>query len=82
MYLKRLEAVRYGGLEGAVLGDLGPGLNLCHGPNEAGKSTFTSLIRHVLYGFPRGRVVERLYLPPAGDHRVGRLVFVTRRWRP
>ena len=75
MYLKRLEAVRYGELEGAVLGDLKPGLNLCHGPNEAGKSTFTSLIRHVLYGFPRGRVVERLYLPPAGDHRVGRLVF-------
>lgn len=62
MYLKRLEAVRYGELEGAVLGDLQPGLNLCHGPNEAGKSTFTSLIRHVLYGFPRGRVVERLYL--------------------
>ena len=75
MYLKRLEAVRYGGLEGAVLGDLRPGLNLCHGPNEAGKSTFTSLIRHVLYGFPRGRVVEPLYLPPAGDHRYGRLVF-------
>jgi uncharacterized protein YhaN len=75
VYLKRLEAVRYGGLEGAVLGDLGPGLTLCHGPNEAGKSTFTSLIRHVLYGFPRGRVVERLYLPPAGERRVGRLVF-------
>ena len=75
MYLKRLEAVRYGELQGAVLGDLKPGLNLCHGPNEAGKSTFTSLIRHVLYGFPRGRVVERLYIPPAGDHRVGRLVF-------
>ena len=75
MYLKRVEAVRYGGLEGAALGDLKPGLNLCYGPNEAGKSTYTSLIRHVLYGFPRGRVVERLYLPPAGDHRVGRLVF-------
>ncbi len=75
MFLKRVEAVRYGELEGAVLGDLKPGLNLCHGPNEAGKSTYTSLIRHVLYGFPRGRVAERLYLPPAGDHRVGRLVF-------
>lgn len=75
MYLKRIEAVRYGEFEGAAIGDLKPGLNLCHGPNEAGKSTFTSLIRHVLYGFPRGRVVERLYLPPAGDNRVGRLVF-------
>jgi uncharacterized protein YhaN len=75
MYLRRLEAVRYGELEGVALGDLGQGLNLCHGPNEAGKSTLTSLIRHVLYGFPRGRTVERLYLPPAGDNRVGRLVF-------
>lgn len=75
MYLKRVEAVRYGEFEGAVLGELVPGLNLCYGPNEAGKSTFTSLIRHVLYGFPRGRVVERLYLPPAGDNRCGRLVF-------
>ena len=76
MFLKRLEAIRYGDLAGAVLDGLGPGLNLAYGPNEAGKSTLTSLIRHVLYGFPRGRVAERLYLPPAGDHRVGRLVFV------
>ena len=76
MFLKRVEAIRYGELEGAVLGDLEAGLNLCYGPNEAGKSTFTSLLRHVLYGFPRGRVTERLYLPPGGDHRVGRLILV------
>ena len=77
MFLKRLEAIRYGGMVDAALGDLEPGLNLCHGSNEAGKSTFTSLIRHVLYGFPRRKGAERLYLPPSGDHRVGRLVFST-----
>jgi uncharacterized protein YhaN len=77
MFLKRLEAVRYGDMVDAVLGDLSPGLNICHGANEAGKSTFTSLIRHMLYGFPRRKGSERLYLPPAGDHRVGRLVFAT-----
>ena len=76
MYLKRLEAIRYGDLVDTVVGGFGPGLNLGYGPNEAGKSTLTSLIRHVLYGFPRGRVAERLYLPPAGDHRCGRLVFM------
>ncbi len=45
------------------------------GRNEAGKSTFTSLIRHVLFGFPRGRTHERLYQPTSGDQRIGRLVF-------
>ncbi|MCU0234488.1 MAG: AAA family ATPase, partial [Thermoanaerobaculales bacterium] len=75
MHLLRIEAVRYGELAGVVLGDLGPGLNVVLGPNESGKSTFTSLVRHILYGFPRGRPSERLYQPPSGDQRVGRLVF-------
>ncbi len=71
-----VEAVRYGELSDVVLGDFGEGLNLVLGRNEAGKSTFTSLIRHVLYGFPRRRGGERLYQPPSGDSRVGRLVFL------
>jgi len=75
MRLAEIEAVRYGELSDAVLGELGAGLNVVYGGNEAGKSTFTSLIRHVLYGFPRGRTSERLYQPPSGDRRVGRLVF-------
>jgi uncharacterized protein YhaN len=75
MHLQQVEAVRYGGLEGSVLGPLQPGLNVVVGRNEAGKSTFTSLVRHVLYGFPRGRLNERLYQPATGDQRVGRLVF-------
>jgi uncharacterized protein YhaN len=75
MRLLLAEAVRYGELVDVVLGDFGEGLNLVLGRNEAGKSTFTSLIRHVLYGFPRRRGGERLYQPPSGDARVGRLVF-------
>ncbi len=75
MRLRRIEAVRYGAFADAELGELGNGLNVVLGSNEAGKSTFTSLVRHVLYGFPRGRTNERLYRPPAGDQRVGRLVF-------
>jgi uncharacterized protein YhaN len=76
MYLERVDAVRYGELVDVALGGLGPGLNLVLGRNEAGKSTLTSLIRHVLFGFPRGRTSERLYQPPSGDLRVGRLTFV------
>ena len=78
MHLTRVDAVRYGEFVDAVLGDLGPGLNLVIGRNEAGKSTMTTLIRHVLYGFPRGRTSERLYQPPSGDLRIGRLTFVDR----
>ena len=75
MYLRDVEAVRYGEFSGVTLGPLGPGLTVVMGRNEAGKSTFTSLVRHVLFGFPRGRTSERLYQPPSGDNRVGRLVF-------
>ena len=72
MFLREIGAVRYGGLKKVTLGPLGAGLNVVFGRNEAGKSTLTSLVRHVLFGFPRGRTSERLYQPGSGDHRVGR----------
>jgi uncharacterized protein YhaN len=75
MYLERVEAIRYGELSEVVLGPFGEGLNIVVGRNEAGKSSFTSLVRHVLFGFPRGRTNERLYQPTSGDQRIGRLVF-------
>lgn len=74
MRLKRVHALRFGTLEGFELGDLGPGLNVVLAPNEAGKSTLTALVRHVLYGFPDGRMRRALYLPPSGERRA-RLVF-------
>ena len=73
MRLRRIESVRFGALTGAVLGDLGDRLTVVLGPNEAGKSTFAALVRHVLYGFPtEGK--EGAYLSDAGK-REGRLVF-------
>ncbi|MFV2073078.1 MAG: ATP-binding protein [Thermoanaerobaculales bacterium] len=75
MRLRRIEAVRYGGLCNTSIGELGDGLNLVLGRNEAGKSTLTSLVRHILYGFPRRAGNERRYLTPSGDLRSGRLVF-------
>ncbi|MDO8881069.1 MAG: AAA family ATPase [Coriobacteriia bacterium] len=74
MRLRRAEAVSYGALADATLGELGDGLTVVHGPNEAGKSTFISLVRHVLYGFPTLREKEAGYAVPGGK-RVGRLVF-------
>jgi uncharacterized protein YhaN len=76
MRLKRVDALRYGALESACLTDLGDGLTVVLGPNECGKSTYTALVRHVLFGFPmgKGKAGERFYKPAAGD-RAARLVF-------
>jgi uncharacterized protein YhaN len=74
MKLTRIDALRFGALEDACLSGFGEGLSIVLGPNESGKSTFTALARHVLYGFPDGRSKERSYRPRSGD-RAGRLVF-------
>ncbi|MHB1323263.1 MAG: AAA family ATPase [Coriobacteriia bacterium] len=74
MKLRSIEAVRYGGLRDASLDGLGDGLTVVHGPNEAGKSSFTALVRHVMYGFPKPRDKEPGHFVE-GDGRLGRLVF-------
>lgn len=75
MRLRRIEAVRYGRLTGATLGDLGDGLTVVLGPNEAGKSTYTSLVRHVLFGYPTAAMKESGYFVPGGGGRLARLVM-------
>ena len=74
MRLTRIEAVRYGGVENATLSGLGHGLTVVVGPNEAGKSTYSALVRGVLYGFPRVSAGTKHY-KPEGAGRDGRLVF-------
>ena len=75
MTLKRVEAERFGEIGGRTLGELGPGLTVVLGSNEAGKSSFAALTRYVLYGYPgRGEGSESPYLSAAGK-RLGRLVF-------
>ncbi|MDP2181767.1 MAG: AAA family ATPase [Actinomycetota bacterium] len=73
MRLSRIEAVRFGGVDGRTLDGLGDGLTVVVGPNEAGKTSFTTLVRHVLYGFPTPSK-PRAYVSAAGS-REGRLVF-------
>lgn len=74
MKLSAIEATRYGAFEGECLSELGDGLTVVLGPNEAGKSTMTALTRHVLYGYPDARTKEYGYVSSAGP-RVARLVF-------
>lgn len=53
--------------------ELKPGVNVLHGPNEAGKSTLLRFVRYVLFGPPRRRV-ERGE-PLAGGRYGGTLWF-------
>ncbi|MDA3937396.1 MAG: AAA family ATPase [Actinomycetota bacterium] len=74
MRIKRIEARRFGALIDTGLTGLGNGLNVVFGPNEAGKSTYTALVRHMLYGFTDKRRAERHY-EPADGLRSGLLEF-------
>lgn len=49
---------------------LAPGLNVFHGPNEAGKSTLMAFIRSILFGFER-RGSPRRYEPLKGGQHGG-----------
>lgn len=74
MKLTRIVATRFGSLRDATLDGIGPGLTIVVGPNESGKSTFATLVRQVLYGFPGARQKDGGYKPDAGG-REGRLSF-------
>lgn len=57
------------------VGDLGPGLVVVQGANEAGKSTMLAFIQRVLFDFPRQRKGVNLYQPVDGGDHGGRLVL-------
>jgi uncharacterized protein YhaN len=52
--------------------ELGPGLHLLYGPNEAGKSTLLAFLRGMLFGFEKNGHPER-YEPRAGGPFGGEL---------
>jgi uncharacterized protein YhaN len=59
---------------------LAPGLNVIHGPNEAGKSTLMAFIRSILFGLDRRGHVRRYEPLNGGTH--GGWLDVTVRGRP
>lgn len=73
-FLHSIQANRYGGLSDFEVGPFKPGLNVVYGPNEAGKSTLTSLVGGVLFGWEDAHGVRNTYRPDTGD-RSGRLVW-------
>jgi len=53
--------------------ELGPGLTVLWGPNEAGKTTLMAFIRAMFFGFPAGRSRENRYEPLRGGQHGGQL---------
>ncbi len=70
MHLTDLSIDGFGVLAGCRLDELGPGLNVVHGPNSSGKTTMLHFLRGVWCGFDDAR--RRRLLPPlAGGHPGG-----------
>lgn len=66
--LEELRLEHFGPFSGDRVGVLSPGLNVIHGPNEAGKSALRAFIRAVLFGFlPRNSRDFSFYHYPAVD---------------
>ncbi|QDE94506.1 AAA family ATPase [Myxococcus xanthus] len=74
----RIDALRvlgFGRFSG-LAHDLGPGLHLMYGPNEAGKSTLLAFLRSMLFGFEKRGQPER-YEPAHGGAFGGELTLTT-----
>lgn len=53
--------------------ELGDGLTVFYGPNEAGKSTLLDFIRYTLFGYPRKTKTANLHEPLCGGQHGGRI---------
>lgn len=79
---KRLGAYRleyakltsFGRFSNHIVGPFAPGMNVVLGPNEAGKTTLTELIKGVMFGWPSARGSGNSYRPDAAE-RAGSLFF-------
>ena len=57
--------------------DLGDGITVFFGPNEAGKSTLLDFIRYTLFGYPRRGKTTNLHDPLRGGRHGGRVRIVS-----
>ena len=67
----------FGKFNGFSIQDLGEGLTVLHGKNEAGKSTLLSFIRRIFFDFPNKRSNYNYYPPFNGGLHGGRLAINT-----
>lgn len=73
-YLEHVKMTSFGKFSNTIIGPFSPGMNVVYGPNEAGKTTLSELIKGVLFGWPSSRGQNNPYRPEAAE-RVGSLFF-------
>ncbi|WP_297280627.1 ATP-binding protein [uncultured Anaerococcus sp.] len=80
VYIKKLYLTSFGQFENTSI-DLEKGFNLIYGKNESGKSTITSFIEGILYGFDEGNRVrhfsskQEIYRPINSYKYAGYAIF-------
>ncbi|MEA5021013.1 MAG: AAA family ATPase [Gordonibacter sp.] len=73
-FLKRIKITCFGAFSEKVVGPFSPNLNVVYGRNEAGKTTLTSFVGGVLFGWEEARGVRNTYKPKNAE-RAGSLFF-------
>ena len=82
MWVEEISIESFGACKHVMISDLGPGLTVIVGPNEAGKSTILEFMRCIFFGFRRKSGRTNIYetpeacaaqdAPPAGSDCAGR----------
>src|SRR5215468_4955493 len=72
MRIESIHIAGFGVWNDKTWGPIGPGLNVFHGPNETGKSTFMAFIRSMFFGFEKRGTAKR-YEPLKGGTHGGHL---------
>lgn len=73
-YLTHIRIDSFGAMGGHTVGPLSRGLNVLYGRNEAGKTTVSSFVGGVLFGWEEARGQRNTYKPENAE-RAGALVF-------
>ena len=73
-FLEHVKLTSFGRFANVFVGTLGPGLNVVLGPNEAGKTTLSELIKGIIFGWPAARGGANPYRPQNAE-RSGSLFF-------
>ena len=73
-HVERMNIDSFGKMADVSIGPFAPGMNVVFGKNESGKTTLSSFISGVLFGWPDGRSRQNTYKPENAE-RSGRLVF-------
>jgi uncharacterized protein YhaN/uncharacterized protein YukE len=71
MWIKEIFIESFGAAQQLRIPDLGPGLTVIVGHNEAGKTTVLEFVRSVFFGFKKKSGKFNIYEPPDGTSRSG-----------